>query len=141
MTSNFKSSASTMSVAIPTRTRVFLDVQCGPDYFGRIVIELFNDKTPKTAENFRTICTTPSASEALTYKGSRFHRIVDEFMIQGGDITTGNGTGGRSIYGSTFDDENIGWRKIDAVGLVCMANRGKDTNSSQYVSILSPLKT
>jgi cyclophilin family peptidyl-prolyl cis-trans isomerase len=63
---------------------------------------------------------------------SPFHRVIDEFMVQGGDITKGNGTGGRSIYGEEFQDESIGWREIDAEGLVCMANRGKDTNSSQY---------
>lgn len=68
---------------------------------------------------------------------SPFHRIIDEFMIQGGDITKGNGTGGSSIYGSEFEDENIGWREIDKEGLVCMANRGKDTNSSQYAADLS----
>ena len=68
----------------------------------------------------------------MTYKMSHFHRIIDEFMIQGGDITKGDGTGGMSIYGSTFEDENLDWRSMDASGLVCMANRGKDTNSSQY---------
>ncbi|KAL8802159.1 MAG: hypothetical protein Q9200_006687 [Gallowayella weberi] len=132
---NFKIPTSTMSTIIPTRSRVFLDVQGGSDFFGRIIIELFSDKTPKTAENFRAICAPPSsAAETLTYKGSHFHRIIDEFMIQGGDITAGNGTGGMSIYGPTFEDENIGWRKMDAAGLVCMANRGKDTNNSQFDS-------
>ena len=63
---------------------------------------------------------------------SPFHRIIDEFMIQGGDITKGDGTGGTSIYGEQFEDENIGWREIDAAGLVCMANRGRNTNGSQY---------
>ena len=120
----------TMLNSRPTRPRVFLDIQSGSDFLGRITIELFSDKTPKTVENFRTIC-TPSSTQALTYKGSPFHRIIDEFMIQGGDITAGNGTGGISIYGPVFEDENIGWREIDAVGLVCMANRGKGTNSSQ----------
>lgn len=64
---------------------------------------------------------------------SPFHRIIDEFMIQGGDITAGNGTGGKSIYndGGEFEDENLDWREMDTAGLVCMANRGKDTNSSQ----------
>lgn len=120
-----------MSTSLPTRPRVFLDVQSGFDFLGRITIELFSDKTPKTAENFRAICTPPSSAQPLTYKGSRFHRIIDEFMVQGGDITAGNGTGGMSIYGPVFEDENIGWREIDAVGLVCMANRDKGTNSSQ----------
>jgi cyclophilin family peptidyl-prolyl cis-trans isomerase len=69
----------------------------------------------------------------LTYKGAPFHRVIDEFMIQGGDITLGNGRGGDSIYGKEFDDENIGWRKIDEAGLLCMANHGKNTNSSQWV--------
>jgi cyclophilin family peptidyl-prolyl cis-trans isomerase len=71
----------------------------------------------------------------LTYKSSPIHRVIDGFMVQGGDITAGDGTGGASIYGGNFADENIGWRKIDAKGLLCMANRGKDTNSSQYVDL------
>ena len=126
-----------MTDTIPTRPRVFLDLQSGPEFFGRIVIELFSDKAPKTCENFRAICTSAHApspdnpAQALTYKGSPFHRIIDEFMLQGGDITAGNGTGGASIYGGDFEDENIGWREIDSAGLVCMANRGKGTNSSQ----------
>lgn len=124
-----------MTSSHSTRRRVFLDVQSGAEFYGRIIIELFNDKAPKTCENFRSICTsshTPqSAAAPLTYKNSPFHRIIDEFMIQGGDITAGNGTGGMSIYGKNFEDENLGWREIDAAGLVCMANRGRDTNSSQ----------
>ena len=86
-------------------------------------------------DSFRTICTStftpPGAFKQLSYKLSPFHRIIDEFMIQGGDITTGDGTGGQSIYGGEFADENIGWREIDREGLVCMANRGKGTNTSQ----------
>ncbi len=124
-----------MATSTPTRSRVFLDVQCGPEFLGRIIIELFNEKTPKSCENFRAICTsshTPTSSASpLSYKNSTFHRIIDEFMIQGGDITAHNGTGGASIYGGDFEDENIGWRKIDEAGLVCLANRGRDTNSSQ----------
>lgn len=85
--------------------------------------------------SFVALCTssfTPSsATKPLTYKLSPFHRVIDEFMIQGGDITAGDGTGGTSIHGGNFEDENIGWREIDKEGLVCMANRGKDTNSSQ----------
>ncbi|KAL9600593.1 MAG: hypothetical protein Q9179_003166 [Wetmoreana sp. 5 TL-2023] len=116
-----------MSANIPTRPRVFLDIQSGAEFLGRIIIELFSDKTPKTCENFRAICssshTPPSAGGPLTYKGSPFHRVVDEFMIQGGDITAGNGTGGTSIYGGDFDDENIGWRDIDTAGLSAARNR------------------
>jgi len=85
--------------------------------------------------SFRALATSsytpPSASQPLSYKQSPFHRIIDEFMVQGGDITKGDGTGGASIYGGEFEDENIGWREIDRDGLVCMANRGKGTNSSQ----------
>ncbi|KAI4229222.1 MAG: hypothetical protein L6R36_001071 [Xanthoria steineri] len=106
-----------MSTSLANRPRVFIDAQSGSDFLGRITIELFSDKTPKTAENFRAICTHPTSAQPLTYQGSRFHRIIDEFMIQGGDITAGNGTGGMSIYGPVFEDENIGWRQIDAIGL------------------------
>ena len=144
---------------ILSRPRVFLDVHIGNQHAGRIVIELFTDKTPKTCDkyncefqlfypqslvsistnflfqSFRAICaasyTPHGASIALTYKMSPFHRIIDDFMVQAGDITTGDGTGGQSIYDGDFAEENIGWREIDAVGLVCMANRGKGTNSSQ----------
>lgn len=86
-------------------------------------------------DSFRAICTSsftpPNATAPLTYKHSPFHRVIDEFMLQGGDITAGDGTGGTSIYNGDFEDENIGWREIDKEGLVCMANRGKGTNSSQ----------
>lgn len=90
--------------------------------------------------SFRALCTSSSTDKTLTYKLSPFHRIIDEFMIQGGDITKGDGTGGASIYGGEFEDENIGWREIDKEGLVCMANRGKGTNSSQLVSLHSKPK-
>ncbi|KAL0640384.1 hypothetical protein Q9L58_000666 [Maublancomyces gigas] len=113
---------------------------------GRITIELFNDKTPETSENFRLLCTgekgkitTPTGSHELCFKGSTFHRIISEFMIQGGDITNADGTGGASTFpgGKMFADENLGWRKIDSEGLVCMANRGKGTNSSQFFITLA----
>ncbi|KAI9877449.1 MAG: hypothetical protein M1830_003871 [Pleopsidium flavum] len=130
-----------MTTTTVTRPRVFLDIQIGTDPAGRIMIELFVDKTPKTCENFRAITTAaytpPSASQPLTYKLSPFHRIIDEFMIQGGDITKGDGTGGASVYGAEFEDENIGWREIDKEGLVCMVNRGKGTNSSQFFITLA----
>ncbi|OCK81907.1 hypothetical protein K432DRAFT_424588 [Lepidopterella palustris CBS 459.81] len=118
------------------RPRVFLDINIGTEPIGRLVIELFIDKAPKTCENFRSLCTT--SAPPLTYKLSPFHRILPNFMVQGGDITKGNGTGGVSIYGRTFEDENLGWRDIDASGLVCMANRGRDTNSSQFFISLVP---
>ena len=80
--------------------------------------------------SFRALCTGEKSSD-LHYKSSIFHRVIEEFMIQGGDITRGDGKGGKSIYGHTFEDEALDWRKIDEVGLVCQANRGPDTNSSQ----------
>lgn len=80
--------------------------------------------------SFRALCN--GSHNDLTYASSPFHRVIDEFMIQGGDITKGDGTGGTSIYGEEFEDENLSWREIDAAGLVCMANRGPGTNSSQY---------
>ena len=89
----------------------------------------------KTLHSFRALCTAsfipPFANDPLSYKNSPFHRVIDEFMIQGGDITAGNGTGGASIFGGEFEDENIDWRKIDEDCLLCMANSGKDTNRSQ----------
>lgn len=128
------------------RPRVFFDMQIGTQPAGRITIELFDDKAPKTCENFRLLCTGSNGTytapdgitHALHYKNSTFHRVISEFMIQGGDITNGDGTGGASIYdGKMFADENLGWRKIDKEGLVCMANRGKGTNSSQFFITLT----
>ncbi|KAI9821288.1 MAG: hypothetical protein M1827_004024 [Pycnora praestabilis] len=127
-----------MSSATIVRPRVFLDINIGTEPAGRLVIELFVDKTPKTSENFRALCTASGPNKTLSYKLSPFHRVIDEFMIQGGDITKGDGTGGESIYGGDFEDENIGWRAIDKEGLVCMANRGKGTNSSQFFITLAP---
>lgn len=113
-----------------TRPRVFLDVSVGTEPAGRLTIELFVDKTPKTCENFRQLCT--GEHKGLSYASSPFHRVIDEFMVQGGDITHGDGTGGDSIYGGEFADEDMTWRDMDAASLVCSANRGRDTNGSQY---------
>ncbi|KAK6340743.1 hypothetical protein TWF696_009067 [Orbilia brochopaga] len=124
-------------MATTVRPRCFLDIQHGTDPIGRVVVELFTDKTPKTCENFRALCTASKSAE-LSYKSTIFHRVIEEFMIQGGDITRGDGKGGMSIYGETFEDENLGWCDIDKEGLVCMANRGKDTNSSQFFITCAP---
>ncbi|KAH9972735.1 cyclophilin-like domain-containing protein [Lactifluus volemus] len=129
------------------RPRVFMDFSIDNSPIGRVIFELFNDAVPKTTENFRALCTgekglSPLSDRPLYYKNSIVHRSIADFMIQGGGeppryFTKRNGTGGESIYGGPYADEDL-THPLDSEGLLCMANRGPNTNGSQFFITLRP---
>jgi len=110
----------------------YFDINIGDTYIGKIVFQLFDEDVPKTCKNFRYLCSTGILNKNKpSYQDTLFHRVIKDFMIQGGDITRGDGTGGYSVYGEQFDDENFNLTH-NQPGMLSMANSGPNTNNSQF---------
>ena len=114
--------------------RVYMDVSIGGEVARRMEFELYMDKTPLTATNFRRLC---EGYGRLGYKNSKIHRIIPGFMCHGGDFTRGDGTGGESIYGRRFADESFALSH-DVAGVLSMANSGRNSNNSQFFITMAP---
>eukprot|EP00996_Jenningsia_fusiforme_P003381 NODE_4182_length_849_cov_26.768750_g3858_i0.p2 GENE.NODE_4182_length_849_cov_26.768750_g3858_i0~~NODE_4182_length_849_cov_26.768750_g3858_i0.p2 ORF type:complete len:174 (+),score=37.28 NODE_4182_length_849_cov_26.768750_g3858_i0:127-648(+) len=137
-----KESAKHLKKSKSKEVNAWMEISIGGAVQGRLVFELFADTVPKTAENFRALCTGEKGKGELTgaklhFKGSKFHRIIPGFMAQGGDISKGNGTGGESIYGGAFKDEAF-VQTHGKRGVLSMANSGKDSNNSQFFILFRP---
>ena len=115
-----------------TNSQPYFDINIGDNYEGRIVFQLFDEEVPKTCKNFRYLCThSLFKKNKPSYQDTSFHRVIKDFMLQGGDITRGDGTGGYSMYGEQFNDENFELTH-NQPGMLSMANSGPDTNNSQF---------